>query len=99
MGLVDEIIGDAMDSMDVGNCGIVSELVLIVLLFQGEGIDAEADREVDRIVQEITAGVLAPAANAPAKAVPSRATAAPVEEQPAAEDTSTQDLLSRLQAL
>jgi division protein CdvB (Snf7/Vps24/ESCRT-III family) len=31
----------------------------------GEGIDAEADREVDKIVTELTTGILAPAANAP----------------------------------
>lgn len=69
---------------------------------QDESISAAADLEVDRIVSEITAGVLSPAGSAPVKAVASKApavaTAAPVEEE-AVPDASTQDLLSRLQAL
>ena len=43
----------------------------------GEGLDAEADHEVDRIVTELTAGILAPAASAPESKIKRAAVAAP----------------------
>jgi len=88
-GLVDEIIGDAMDSME------------------DEGIDAEADREVDKIITELTAGVLAPAGSAPVRAPASKASAAPaatIESTATAaaaeeEGPTPEELMARLQAL
>jgi charged multivesicular body protein 3 len=90
-GLVDEIIGDAMDSMD------------------DEGVDAEADLEIDKVISEITAGVLFSAGSAPVKALlsetPAQAVAAPSAQEGSAEATavdegpSADDLLRRLQAL
>lgn len=69
-GLVDSIVGDALDSMD------------------GDAVDAAADREVDMIVSELTAGILAPAAHAPEgkiKRPAAVAATAEVEEPAAAE--------------
>lgn len=91
-GLVDEIIGETMDSMDE------------------EGVDAEADREVDKVITEITAGVLSSAGSAPVRAPPgsskAAATPAATEATPTAaavaaeeEGPSADDLLRRLQAL
>jgi charged multivesicular body protein 3 len=84
-GLVDEIIGDAMESIEE------------------DGLSAEADREVDKIITELTAGVLAPAGSAPApaaKAAPtaaeSTATAATATE---VEGPTPEELMARLQAL
>lgn len=42
---------------------------------QADGVESAADLEVDRIMTEITAGVLAPAAAAPSTAVKGPATA------------------------
>lgn len=86
-GLVDEIIGDTLDSMD------------------SDAIDSAADLEVDRIITEITTGVLAPASSAPTTGLKNPQQAA--QKQSATEtnqkaesgDLSTEELLSRLQAL
>eukprot|EP01038_Epipyxis_sp_PR26KG_P012047 gene12047-16121_t len=82
-GLIDEIVGDALDSMD------------------SEGLDAAADLEVDRIVSEITAGILAPASSAPIGKPQSSAAVVMEDAKPSADETdaATDDLLSRLQAL
>ena len=89
-----------MDSMDVRIVvGCFSQGLYVCV--QADGLDAAADLEVDRIVSEITAGVLSPAASAPVRAVASNVpvvAATPASEE-AAPDASTQDLLSRLQAL
>jgi division protein CdvB (Snf7/Vps24/ESCRT-III family) len=55
----------------------------------GEGIETEADKEVDKIVAELTAGILAPAANAPESKIKRAAAAAAAEPEPAeaAEDS------------
>lgn len=85
-GLVDEIIVDAMESMD------------------DEGVNAEADLEVDKIITELTAGVLAPAGSAPVRAPPAKQAAAPVESTATAaaaeeEGPTPEELMARLQAL
>jgi hypothetical protein len=48
----------------------------VILLAQPEGLDAEADAEADRIIAEITSGVLSNAGAAPAAAVPGKHAAA-----------------------
>mmetsp|Transcript_10185 Transcript_10185/g.15290 ORF Transcript_10185/g.15290 Transcript_10185/m.15290 type:complete len:125 (-) Transcript_10185:107-481(-) len=86
-GLVDEIIGETMSSMEP------------------EGLDSQADAEVDKIMAELTAGVLAPAASAPVNAIrpaQGKMTAQEQQEQQqqaAEEDLSTQEMLSRIHAL
>jgi hypothetical protein len=50
--------------------------IIIILLAQPEGLDAEADAEADRIIAEITSGVLSNAGAAPAAAVPGKHAAA-----------------------
>lgn len=82
-GLVEEIVGDALDSMEP------------------EGLDAEADREADKIVEELTSGILSPAGAAPMNTVkqPAAATQEAQEPAAAAEDSAAADLMSRLQAL
>lgn len=89
-GLIESVIGDALDSMDA------------------DGIDSAADLEVERIVQEITGETFKSASAAPTAAVKNANAATTVsatgeeangkigaEEQSA----TTNDLLSRLQAL
>jgi len=82
-GLVEEIIGDTMESMEP------------------EGLDADADEEVNRVVAEITGGVLSGAGAAPQESLkaPAAEPAAQVEQPSEQEDVSTNDLMSRLQAL
>jgi len=81
-GLVDEIIGDAMDSMD-------------------EGIEAEADLEVEKVITELTSGVMSSAGTATRTiAKPATATATSEAAKEEAEiDANTEELLKRLQAL
>lgn len=79
-------------------------VILISAIVKGEGVDAEADREVDKVISEITAGVLSSAGAAPSKAPPSKtpaqAAAAPSPQEAAVEEgPSADDLLRRLQAL
>lgn len=77
-----------------------------VLCEQADGVDAEADREVDKVISEITADILSPASAAPTKAPPTKApaqaaTAPPAAQEAVAEDEgpSADELLRRLQAL
>jgi hypothetical protein len=55
---------------------LVHRTINVILLAQPEGLDAEADAEADRIIAEITSGVLSNAGAAPAAAVPGKHVAA-----------------------
>eukprot|EP01036_Dinobryon_divergens_P033262 gene33262-43006_t len=106
-------IRETMQTMarEMEKSGLVDEIIGETFdSMEADGIESAADLEVDRIMTEITAGVLAPAAAAPSTAVkgPATATAAGAvgkmpaaaeEQQEDAEDASTQALLSRLHAL
>lgn len=74
--MIDEIVGDAMDSMDVrlyiqflfpmyfiNYFSIVFSFPFFLL--QPEGIESEVDLEVDKVLEEIAADVLSKAASAP----------------------------------
>jgi charged multivesicular body protein 3 len=79
---VEEIIGDAMDSLD------------------DVGLEAEADKEVEKVITELTSGVLAPAGSATRVLKKPAATTTKAEDKEEEEiDASTQELLKRLQAL
>ena len=74
-GLIEEAINDAFDSVEVpGSLLILSitchHTVISVLCLQPEGLEGEAEAEVDRVMEEITAGLLAPAGSAPTTAPP-----------------------------
>jgi len=101
-------IAETMGTMarEMEKAGYVEEIIGETMESVGpEGLDAEADAEADRIVAEITGGVLSSATAAPTAAVKTAATAEPVaaaaeEEAPVEEEThATDDLMSRLQAL
>lgn len=57
-------------------------------------MESAADLEVDRIMAELTAGVLAPASSAPSTAVKGPANAAAVGKLPAESEKVVIDLLS-----
>lgn len=63
-GLVDEIIGDTLDSM-VSYPLLLFEAVAEFTFSQDEGLETEADKEAERIVAELTADILAPAGAVP----------------------------------
>lgn len=70
---------------------VSSDLLSSCLLacFQPEGLDAEADAEVDRIVSELTSGLLSPAGAAPTK---SAAAAAAVGSAAAKSETVDEEV-------
>jgi ribosomal protein L12E/L44/L45/RPP1/RPP2 len=64
------------------------------------GLEAEADKEVEKVITELTSGVLAPAGSATRVLKKPAATATKEEDKEEEEiDASTQELLKRLQAL
>lgn len=84
-GLIDEIVGDALDSMEP------------------EGLDEEADLEVEKVIAELATGVLAPAGAVPVEAIKQpgllESASTGTETQQDAKSESNSELLSRLQAL
>lgn len=59
----------------------VSIIEIISCCVQPEGLDAEADREADKIVEELTSGILSPAGAAPVNTVKKSAAAGAQEVQ------------------
>ena len=69
------------------------------VIIQPEGLDADADAEVDRIVSEITGGVLSSAIAAPSAAVKGKGIAAPAEPEPEPEVKTAEKRLPTLKSL
>lgn len=95
---ISETMGNMAREME--RAGLVEEIIGETMdALEPEGLDSQADVEVDKIMTELASGTLAPASAAPTTEVKQPA-AAPVEAEAEAEDDqNTQELLSRLQAL
>lgn len=86
---------------EMERAGLIDELVGETLDgISGDDIETEADREADKIVQEIMAEVLSPTALAPTTALNVAAPDLPRQEEPEAqEDETLIAMQSRLEAL
>mmetsp|Transcript_16264 Transcript_16264/g.24503 ORF Transcript_16264/g.24503 Transcript_16264/m.24503 type:complete len:222 (+) Transcript_16264:98-763(+) len=90
---------------EMARAGIIEEtLDDSFATMEPEDLDDAADAEVDRVIEEITAGVLEPAGNAPSTnvVVDSKPSTADVEETAvpdAIDDEELQNMRSRIQAL
>jgi hypothetical protein len=73
-GLIDELISDTLEAAEVSSYLCFAQLIAQLLYnMKPVGLQDEADKEVNRIIDELTADILAPAANAPTKALPKAA--------------------------
>eukprot|EP00981_Chlorochromonas_danica_P003313 scaffold644_cov168-Ochromonas_danica.AAC.5 len=87
---------------EMEHSGLIEEIIGDTMeALDDESLNQVADAEVDRIVQELTAGVFEGTGATPNRAIRTSATAEPAAQQQEAakEEQATADLLQRLQAL
>jgi hypothetical protein len=86
-------------SREMMRAGLIEETISDTFdMMEPEGLDAAADREVDKIIQELTAGVLDKAAPAPTSKIAAPAAAAAAVGAGATVDQTVSALISDAEA-